>query len=150
MFANEWLALCTSSTPNMSSVAKRTRGNLRSTQLRVGALNFPLRPLDTTLENGDQAMIESMKMFGRLGQTMGGINMNRAQFMEDKFFMAFDTQAYSAASGAVDDGVQAQHGSTYLQLDFSPYGPPNAVTLDVYVLFDGMLTVAGGAISAAF
>lgn len=133
-----------------AAISKRTRGNLRSAQLRVGALNFPLKPLDTTPANGDQAMIESLKMFGRLGSSMGGINMSREQFMDNKFFLSFDTQAYSAASGAVDDGVQAQHGSTYLQLDFDNGGIPNVTTLDVYVLFDGMLTVANGAISAAF
>jgi hypothetical protein len=133
-----------------ASISKRTRASLRAAQLRVGALNFPLKPLDCTLENGDQAMIESLKMFGRLGTSMGGVNMNRRQFMTNKFFLSFDTQAYSAASGAVDDGVQAQHGSTYLQLDFGGTGTPSNTQLDVYVLFDGMLTVANGAISAAF
>jgi hypothetical protein len=135
---------------NTASISKRTRANLRAAQLRIGALNFPLKPLDTSTDNGDQALIESLKMFGRLGASMGGINMSRSQYMDNKFFLAFDTQAYSAASGAVDDGVQAQHGSTYLQLDFDAPGTPSATQLDLYVLFDGMLTVANGAISAAF
>ncbi|KAJ1626384.1 hypothetical protein T492DRAFT_1146855 [Pavlovales sp. CCMP2436] len=39
-----------------ASISKRTRANLRAAQLRVGALNFPLKPLDTTIANGDQAM----------------------------------------------------------------------------------------------
>ncbi|KAJ1621081.1 hypothetical protein T492DRAFT_1128428 [Pavlovales sp. CCMP2436] len=71
-------------------------------------------------------------------------------YLDNKFFLAFDTQSYSAASGAVDDGVQAQHGSTYLQLDFDSGGMSSATQLDIYILFDGILTIANGAISAAF
>lgn len=141
-----------------SSISTRTRGNLKSAQLRVGALNFPLKPVTTELSNGDQALVESLKMFGKLGATMGGTSISRTSYVgiddtiDDgtKFFLGFDTQSYSAASAAVDDGVQAQHGSTYLQLDFGAAGVPAACVVDVFILFDGMLTVANGAMSAAF
>lgn len=131
------------------SVGWRTRNGLTSIQLRVGALNFPLKPLTTTDTNLEQAMIESYKMFGKLGSAMGGTGLTRGSYAEEGFFVAFDTQAYSAASAAVDDGLQAQHGSTYLQLEFTG-GATAACVVDVHVLFDGMLTVANGAISAAF
>lgn len=144
-----------------SSVGTRTRSDLKSIQLRVGALNFPLKPLMTTPSNIDQSLIESLKMFGKLGAAMGGTSITRADYIgaspgsagptqgDGLFFCAFDTQAFSAASAAADDGLQAQHGSTYLQLEFG--GNENgSVVVDVHVLFDGMLTVANGAISAAF
>lgn len=155
-----------------SSIALRTRGNaatnadrLQSAQLRVGALNFPLKPMGcsfkeaatyypntVTTHNIDNALIESYKMFGRLGTTMGATCITRGEYIEQKFFIAFDTQTYSAASAAIDDGVQAQHGSTYLQLNWDGAGTTSDKTtiLDVFILFDGMLTVANGAISAAF
>lgn len=139
-----------------ASISQRTRAGLKSAQLRIGALNFPLKPMTTEVANGDQALIESLKMFGKLGSSMGGTSLSRKTYLGDggtakgdKFFISFDTQAYSAASAAVDDGVQAQHGSTYLQLEFTS-GAPTTTICDVYVLFDGMLTVANGAISAAF
>lgn len=131
-----------------SSIAERTRDNLISAQLRVGALNFPLKPLTCSASNVDQAMIESLKMFGKLGTTIGGCSLNRDLYSNGGFFIGFDTQSFSAASAAVDDGLQAQHGSTYLQLEFT--GASEALVVDVFVLFDGMLTVANGAISAAF
>lgn len=134
-------------------ISTRSRGSavaqsaLRSAQLRVGALNFPLKPVDCSTEGFDEVLIESLKMFGRLGTSMGGTNMDRTEYGTSKFFIGFDTQAYSAASAAVDDGVQAQHGSTYLQLEF---GSSSSLQMDICILFDGMLTVANGAISAAF
>jgi len=140
-----------------SSIATRTRDRLRSIQLRIGALNFPLKPMTTEVTNGDQALIESLKMFGKLGTSMGGTSISRANYLGDvdgagsnKFFVGFDTQSYSAASMAVDDGVQAQHGSTYLELNFFGAGASELLAMDVFVLFDGMLTIANGAISAAF
>lgn len=141
-----------------SSVSTRTRANLKSAQLRIGALNFPLKPVTTEVANGDQALVESLKMFGKLGSSMGGTAISRGDYLGTgntitdgaKFFLAFDTQSYSAASAAIDDGVQAQHGSTYLQLDFGTGGAPANIVVDVFILFDGMLTVANGAMSAAF
>lgn len=130
------------------SISGRTRSDLRSAQLRIGALNFPLRPVQCDANQLDEAMLESFKMFGRLGTSMGGTSISRTLYSNEKFFLAFDTQAYSAASMAVDDGVQAQHGSTYLQLEFG--GGTPALQMDIFILFDGMLTVANGAISAAF
>lgn len=142
----------------LSSVGDRTRDKLKSAQLRIGALNFPLKPVTCDLVNGDQALVESLKMFGKLGTSMGGTSISRANYLgttaagvgSTKFFLGFDTQAYSAASMAVDDGVQAQHGSTYLQLEFDAGGAAKPLVVDVFILFDGMLTVANGAISAAF
>lgn len=154
---------------NAASVLTQRANSLQSAQLRVGALNFPLKPVGCSFKyaalqnpmvtdqphNIDNALIESYKMFGRLGTTMGATCISRAEYIEDKFFLAFDTQTYSAASAAIDDGVQAQHGSTYLQLNWDGAGSGSLANggttiLDVFILFDGMLTVANGAISAAF
>lgn len=132
---------------NFKTISARTKSSLSEAQLRIGALNFPLKPIDCSDSNAGEAMIESLKMFGKLGTSMGGTSMDFGTYKGSKFFLAFDTQAYSAASAAVDDGVQAQHGSTYLDLRFSSAA---SVVVDVYCLFDGMLTVANGAMSAAF
>lgn len=141
------------------STSFRIANVLRTAQLRVGALNFPLRPLECDAANRNGALIESLKIFGKLGTMMGGTSIQPLTYVPDgistanavqggQFFIAFDTQAYSAASAAMDDGLQAQHGSTYLQLEFNPN--VRSAVVDVWVLFDGMLTVANGAISAAF
>lgn len=137
-----------------SSVRSRYANSLSSAQLRVGALNFPLRPIQCNVANRSVALLESLKIFGKLGTMMGGTSIQLDDYVNatpansSTFFLAFDTQAYSAASAAVDDGLQAQHGSTYIQLEFS--GTVTQAVVDVWVLFDGMLTVANGAISAAF
>lgn len=143
-----------------NSISFRVANLLKTAQLRVGALNFPLTPLKCDLANSNQALVESLKIFGKLGTMMGGTSIRMSSYVPPgtddlaavaggQFFIAFDTQAYSAASAAVDDGLQAQHGSTYLQLEFLNSDTQNAV-IDVWVMFDGMLTVANGAISAAF
>lgn len=139
-----------------SSVRTRNSNNLLSAQLRVGALNFPLRPIQCDVANRSVALLESLKIFGKLGTMMGGTSIQLADYITGSgagtstFFLAFDTQAYSAASAAVDDGLQAQHGSTYIQLEFGTGGATEQAVIDCWVLFDGMLTVANGAISAAF